>query len=186
MTTTPGRQQPRRPLGVAELLAKQEIYDVLCRYCRGIDRLDMGLVRDCYHEGAIDHHSGFEGDLEEFLAWAEASLRQMDGTMHTICNHLAEIDGDVAVAETYAHAWHWTATPTKASHNAQTGTRYVDRFERRDGIWRISERWAVRSWIRTEAEGVVVHRDENVGPIGRRDGQDLVYRAWAGWPRTSL
>lgn len=161
-----------------DLLAKQEIYDVLCRYCRGIDRLDMDLVRDCYHPDAIDHHTGFDGGLEEFLTWAESSLRQMDGTMHTICNHLVEVRGDVAVSETYAHTWHWTAEPTKPSQNALTGTRYVDRFERREGVWRIAERWAVRSWTRTEQEGMVVQHDEALGPIGRRDEHDLVYRAW--------
>jgi hypothetical protein len=33
---------------IDQLLAKQEIYEVLVRYCRGIDRLDEELVRACY------------------------------------------------------------------------------------------------------------------------------------------
>jgi hypothetical protein len=169
----------RRGLDVADLVAKQEIYDVLCRYCRGIDRLDLDLVRACYHPDAVDHHNGFSGGLEEFLAWAETSLRQMDGTMHSICNHLVEVDGDVAVAETYVHTTHWTARPLKPSHNAQTGTRYVDVFERREGVWRIAERWAVRSWIRTEENGLEVHADAALGPVGRRDRQDPLYLARA-------
>jgi hypothetical protein len=43
------------------LLDKQAIYDVLLRYCRRIDRVDVDLVRSGYHAGAIDHHTGFEG-----------------------------------------------------------------------------------------------------------------------------
>ncbi len=171
--------QAHRRLSLEDLLAKQEIYDVLCRYCRGIDRLDMNLVRGCYHADAVDHHTGFDGGLEEFLAWAESQLRQMDGTMHTIANHLIEVDGDRAVAESYANTWHWTERATKPSQNALTGTRYVDRFERRNGIWRIAERWAVRSFLRIEGQGMVVARDEAAGPIGRRDDQDPVYLAWA-------
>jgi hypothetical protein len=167
-----------RPLEIEDLMAKQEIYDVLCRYCRGIDRLDMDLVRDCYHVDAVDHHTGFDGRVDEFVAWAESSLRQMDGTMHTICNHLIEVEDDAAVAESYAHTWHWTAEPTKPAHNALTGTRYVDRFERRDGVWRIAERWAVRSWIRVEQPGTLALPDEALGPVGRRDQRDWIYRAW--------
>ncbi|MBS4754558.1 nuclear transport factor 2 family protein [Nocardioides sp. zg-ZUI104] len=160
-----------------DLLAKQEIYEVVCRYARGIDRLDMDLVRSCYHPDAIDHHTGFSGGVEEFLTWAEGALRQMSGTMHTLCNHLVELHGDVAVAETYAHTTHWTREPTKPSHNAVTGTRYIDRFEKRNGEWRIAERWATRSWIRTEQDGMQITDDPSNGPVGRRDAQDPLHAA---------
>jgi hypothetical protein len=31
------------------LADKQAIYEVLLRYCRGIDRIDMDLVRSAFH-----------------------------------------------------------------------------------------------------------------------------------------
>lgn len=35
---------------------------------------------------------------------------------------------------------HWAEQPIKPSQNAQSGTRYVDRCERTEGVWRIAER----------------------------------------------
>lgn len=35
---------------VRVLLDKQAITEVVLRYCRGVDRLDMALVRSCYHD----------------------------------------------------------------------------------------------------------------------------------------
>ncbi len=58
---------------VAGLLARQEIHDVVLRYCRGVDRLDLDLVRDCYHPGALDHHTGFDGTVAEYVPWVQAA-----------------------------------------------------------------------------------------------------------------
>ena len=46
---------------VRKLLDKQEIYEVLCRYCRALDRGDEKLLRSVYHPDAIDHHGIFDG-----------------------------------------------------------------------------------------------------------------------------
>ena len=35
-----------------ELTARTEIHDVLLRYCRGLDRVDMSLVRSAFHKDA--------------------------------------------------------------------------------------------------------------------------------------
>ncbi len=53
------------------LLDKQEIEEVVLRYCRGIDRRDFDLVRACYHPDARDHHGSFDGTVEEFVAWVD-------------------------------------------------------------------------------------------------------------------
>lgn len=46
--------------GVVQLLAdKQAIHDVVMRYCRGIDRFDLGAVLACYHHDAEDDHGAF-------------------------------------------------------------------------------------------------------------------------------
>jgi hypothetical protein len=57
-----------------------------------------------------------------------------------------------------------------------SGFRYVDRFERRDGAWRVAERWAVREWTRS-IPADTVRPKEGVGPDARRDRDDPVYRA---------
>ncbi len=44
-----------------DLIDRQEIWAVIMRYARGIDRLDRGMVRSCYWDDAIDDHHGYVG-----------------------------------------------------------------------------------------------------------------------------
>ncbi len=150
------------------------IRELVCRYCRGVDRLDMELVRSCYHPGAIDHHTGFDGPVEEYVAWVEPKLRGFDGTMHLVANHLVEFAGTRALSETYGTAVHWGTPSDSARLNFTSGFRYIDLLERRDGEWRILERYASREWTRSEANMFVPR--EGPGPGGRRDRDDYGYR----------
>jgi hypothetical protein len=63
------------------LLAKTEITDVVARYARGIDRLDMELVRSCYHPSARDDHGTFKGSVEDFVEWLPDQLARFESTM---------------------------------------------------------------------------------------------------------
>ncbi|MFC7446807.1 nuclear transport factor 2 family protein [Rhodococcus daqingensis] len=151
-----------------ELLDKQAIYEVVMRYCRGIDRLDLDLVRGAYHPDGIDHHTGFDGTVDEFIAWVRPKLESLSGTMHHIGNHLVELYGDVAISESYSTATHWGGGDGAADFTS--GARYIDLMERRDGRWAIAERWAVREWTRSDAGRMIP--PEGAGPRGRRDGTD--------------
>jgi len=75
------------------LLDKQEIYELLCRYCRGCDRLDKELILSCFHPGAIDVHVGrtagvHYGTIEEFLEKEFEGWKRFEGSQHHIMNHL--------------------------------------------------------------------------------------------------
>ncbi|MDF1604721.1 nuclear transport factor 2 family protein [Nocardioides sp. YIM 152315] len=157
---------------VHELLDKQAIREVVLRYCRGIDRLDLDLVRSAYHPDGIDHHTGFDGTVDEFVAWVGPALRRFDGTMHLVGNHLAEVVGDRAVAETYGTAVHWGPPADDPRRNFTSGFRYVDHLERRAGTWGIVERFAVREW--THDDSAVRREREAPGPSCSRDGDDVV------------
>lgn len=152
---------------------RRQIHEAVLRYCRGIDRLDMDLVRSAYHPGGIDHHTGFSGPIEQFIEWVSGALRQFDGTMHLIGNHFAEGSGSAAVSETYGTAVHWGSPADDARRNFTSGFRYVDHFEKRDGRWAIVERWAVREWTRSDAGRYMPK--EGDGPAPRRDRDDIVY-----------
>ncbi|MCW3819090.1 nuclear transport factor 2 family protein [Micromonospora sp. DR5-3] len=156
-----------------ELADRQRIHEVVLRYCRGIDRLDLDLVRSAYHPDGVDHHTGFDGPVDEFLAWVEPLLRRLTGTMHIVGNHLAELHGDRAVVETYGTAVHWGEPADDPRLNFTSGFRYVDLMTRRAGRWAIAERWAVREWTRSEA-GRWAPR-EAPGPTGFRDRRDPLY-----------
>jgi hypothetical protein len=160
---------------VQALLDKQAILEVVLRYCRGVDRLDLPLVRSCYHDDGVDHHTGFTGSADDYVDWIDRGLRRFAGTMHVIGNHLCELRGETAYAETYGTAHHWGEPPADPTLNFTSAFRYVDRFERRGDRWRIAERFAVREWTRA-IPAEQVRAKEGEGPVASRDGSDPVYR----------
>jgi hypothetical protein len=168
-----------RDPAVQRLLDRQEIADVVLRYCRGIDRLDLELVRSCYHPDATDEHGTFTGTRDEYVEWVAGIVTRFTGTMHVVANQLIDVDGDVATSETYGVAYHWGEPLDDARRNFTTGFRYVDRFERRDGTWRIARRVAAREWTHVvPAEQQLVIPPERDGRRGRRDRSDAIYEVF--------
>lgn len=156
-----------------ELLDEREIRKVVLRYCRGIDRMDRELVRSCYHPDASDEHGSFRGGVDEFLAWVWPLLERYSQTMHFVGNLLIEISGELAAAETVGIAFHRAEDP-RPHLNLITGFRFLDRFERRGGEWRIAARVAVTEWSRVDDEaGRFLPGAELLQ--GRRDPTDASY-----------
>lgn len=135
---------------MAELLDEHAIRNVVLRYCRGVDRMDRELVRSCFHDDAEDDHGNFRGSVDELLDWMWQLLAEYDSTMHFVGNQLVELRGDVARAETYGIAFH-RGDPSKPHRNLVSGFRYIDRFERRAGEWRIAKRTVATEWNRVDA-----------------------------------
>lgn len=163
---------------VARLIDRAEIADVVARYCRGVDRRDFALVRSCYHDGAVDHHTGFTGPVEEYIEWIRRGLAQFAMTQHLVGQQLIELYGDVARCETYGMASHWSGPDAGEPADVTTGFRYVDRMERRDGRWAIAERYAIRDW--TRVDGVLMPRPAD-GRRSSASNQDDLY-ALGGFP----
>lgn len=161
-------------LTVDDLIARQEIADVLFRYSRGVDRLDLDLVRSCYHPDAYDDHGAFKGNLDEFIKVSPAFLSKWTATQHFLGNMLIEVDGDIARAETYAVAFHRREDADGNGKDDIMGIRYVDRFERRDGEWKIAYRATVADWRRVEKVSGAKGRNE-VGLWGQRDATDAIH-----------
>lgn len=172
MSPSPAGEQPQDQR-LHELLERTEIHDTVLRYCRGIDRLDEVAVRACFHPDATDAHGSFTGTIDDFIAWAFDLLRKYDSTMHLVANHLCELRGDHAVAETYGIAFHRSSDPLPR-RNLTVGFRYLDRFDKRDGVWRISHRVATTEWVRAPGEGSEwpIPADSEVG---RRDSTDPLH-----------
>jgi 3-phenylpropionate/cinnamic acid dioxygenase small subunit len=162
-------------ISIDDLLAKQEITELLYRYCRGIDRLDWDLVRTCYHDDAFDDHGLVRGGVDEFVAFFTEMLTPMIATTHMLGNILITLDGDIAGCESQILAWHRIpADDENPVRDLTAQGRYVDRIERRDGEWRIAHRTVVFDWTRIEPAG----EEFPVGPDGiwsRHDRDDLSY-----------
>src|SRR5215469_3641262 len=92
------------------LLDKQEIHEVLMRYCRGIDRCDAELLESVYHPDATDNHGQFVGKASDFITWALEGLKRDLNTKHYVTNELIELSGEVAYVESYVLAIHHRAS----------------------------------------------------------------------------
>ncbi len=129
-----------------ELVAnKLECTELVTRVARAIDRCDADLLRTLFHPDGTDDHGIFKGTAAEFVDWVIPLLGTMERTQHVIGQVLIEVDGDRAVGESYFVAHHAMAGPDGDVHMIVAG-RYLDRFERRDGTWKISHRQAVYDW----------------------------------------
>lgn len=151
---------------------RREIHETVLRYCRAVDRLDLPGIRAVYAADGVDHHTGFSGSADDFVAWLAQGLPHLDGTMHLVGNHLCELAGDEAATETYGTATHWAAPYDDPRRNFTSGFRYVDHFVRTGAGWQILERFAVREWARSDV-GQLLPPDPS-GPRAHRGGDDPV------------
>jgi ketosteroid isomerase-like protein len=152
------------------LLDKQAIADCVHRYARGIDRGDVEMVASCYHADATDHHGPFVGSGRGLAEWAISAHSSSVRSQNHITTHTVEVDGDTAHGETY-----YLVILRFPSGAVQLVTgRYVDRFERRDGEWRIAQRQCLMETF-ARAEGVEADRLDATY-LGARDARDPSYQ----------
>ena len=136
------------PTGISgkltRLADRAEIEEVLARYCRGVDRCDEATLADVYHPDATDDHGTFVGSAREFAAWVVRGATEFwHSSHHTVHNVIVDWTGpDTARVESYVLAFNWRRGDTEAVE--VFAGRYVDRFERRRGVWKIAERKALR------------------------------------------
>lgn len=157
---------------------REEILEVTRRYARGADRQDLELMRSCYHPGAIDHHVGYDGPIEGFIDYLAKILGPETGTHHMLGHQIVEIDGDVARVESYCINTHWDRGDQNPERNYTAISRMIDRFERRNGEWRIAERWATRDATLPHSGN---HPTPNLGPQGAVGQADPLFNV-TGWP----
>lgn len=137
---------PNRDEMLDILWSKEQIRDLTLRYCRAVDRGDMELLESVYHPDAIDEH-GFNKSrtAREFLDAVPTMRPQMIEIQHNVTNHLITVDGDAGEGEVYVLAYH-----RFSGENGPTllllGARFLDKYARRNGEWRIAERVCVDDW----------------------------------------
>ena len=121
---------------------RADIEDCIQRYGRGADRLDRELLLSAYHPDATDTRGeAFTGSPAQFVDWLFPQLRNLDGTAHVVSNTLTEIDGDTAHTDSQVVFQVWRHARDGQEGFASMGTaRYLDRLERRDGVWGIVHR----------------------------------------------
>jgi hypothetical protein len=134
---------------IEELLAKQEIYELACSYARGLDRLDRALLSSVFAADAFCEYGFYDGPYPAFVDYAMTALEGHEANHHMLGNALIEVDGDEAFGEIYFHAYHKVKSQDGFEDLVIAG-RYLDRYERRDGEWKIVYRSERNDWSRTQ------------------------------------
>lgn len=167
------------------------IQDVLFKWCRAIDRLDFDSMRSLFHPDATDDHGAYSGDIEGMTAWIRERHRTISFAVHQLGNMLIEFaSADAALVETAIFSiQRYTpegreslaqmagAASWKEGAGAETmgSARYIDRFERRQGEWKIAKRTVVLGWRRVFEVAAEAAAGPGGSNIQRRDASDIVF-----------
>jgi 3-phenylpropionate/cinnamic acid dioxygenase small subunit len=167
---------------LTELLAKQQIAELLYRRARAGDRRDVELALACYHPGATESHEGFNGTASEFITnvsmISPASTAPVTCLWHFISNIVIDLDGDTAEVESY-HIAVVVRDDAAGQTESRIGGRYLDKMAYRDGRWGITHRDVVFDWSRVDAPSTpyweLVGLDESKLLRGRFGPDDPLY-----------
>lgn len=124
----------------------QELYDRECirqkiyTYTRAVDRIDEELVREVFTEDANADYGYDKGNALDVVGRILNMHRTYYSTSHQISNILLKIDGDKAASESYATCYVYFRNEQGEPIPSFTCTRYFDRWERRNGEWKIVDR----------------------------------------------
>ncbi len=168
---------------IDSLRSREEIREVLNSMARAADRCDAQLQASCFHPGGTDYRGVVSGDhmncVDTLEKWDVSQSR------HCIQNiSFNFLDKDSCQTETYVDAFHfWEAEQEGEGLFEFIQARYLDRFERRGGVWKIVRRMTVwdecfqmpemPSWLRNVAGAYVKENRYFLRPT--RDRSDLYY-----------
>jgi 3-phenylpropionate/cinnamic acid dioxygenase small subunit len=120
-----------------ELHDRVSIMELLNRYCRALDRMDLDAIPHLFTEACVvSYGPRLESHGSRQLAADLQRLWRWRRTSHHLSNLIVEIDGDKARAESYVIAWH-------EAPDGQTATlfgQYHDQLLRTVEGWRIDKR----------------------------------------------
>ena len=143
------------------------IVQVLYQYCRGVDRMDAELTLDCFEpEAQLTYSDNYVGDAVGFVEWLWPMHAGLINHVHTIGNVVVAADGSDSAS---------TDAQIRVTLRFEQGGqvvdlvglgRYLDRWVRRDGRWRISARTYV-----TDMTTVIPVATPNVNEELRRSAE---------------
>jgi hypothetical protein len=164
------------PNPLQELLAKQAITERLHDYARGVDRVDTGLIRSVFHDDATaDYGPMYTGSGHGFADFIAEVHPPLEAHSHHLSNISIRVDGDRAGSETYVMVRLRSRAADGRRHDIVSLGRYVDRWECREGAWRVTERRYLHTM--DETRPVVASGFETTGT---RAGDDPSYGVLSG------
>ena len=153
------------------LADRQTITDLIYRYCRSVDRLDIPLGHSVWHADGIadygkDVYQGVgRGSIDHICAQHKHTLYHS----HQMSNIIIELNGDKAGSESYVTA-NLRMKRGEQLLQMSVWSRYVDSWSRRNGVWGLDKRIAIRDFDEVrEVKAMYEHA------VGQRDYSDPSY-----------
>ncbi len=134
------------------------IIDLAAHYMRGLDRLDGALLEAQFWPEARCEYGVFSGSPADFADFCMTMLAGHQRNHHLLGQHLIDFAGeDEAFGEVYYQAYHRLFDDSGAPRDLFISGRYVDRYERREGVWKIAYRSELVDWVRDDpaSDGMV-------------------------------
>jgi len=179
----------------ARIADRLMIQDVIYKFCRAVDRLDRQGMLDVFHDDARDNHGPYNGPVVGLVDWILKRHIPIPISSHFVGNIIIEfVSENTALVETYVRTIQQYPTdaklqlaqftggpagPDDKTVDIMTSSRYLDRFERRNSLWRIANRTVIQDW-----KGLFPVEQNALSPqegwiVGLRNGEDAVQLARA-------
>lgn len=171
-----------------------EIRRVMNRYARGVDRRDYDAIRGAYHPDAFDDHGGYKGGVDGLIDWIARRHAVIEQSMHYLAQTVIDfLSADVAVVETYNITLQRYSSEARETIQAWVGdvdlrpdqrvralmyARYADRFERRDGQWKVAHRTVVIEQVDAAVIDARAGAPISVEPV--RGPEDVIFSLLRG------
>ena len=172
---------------------REMIRDVIAAYAHGIDRRRWDMMEQLFHHDATFGFGTVSGDWRGFVEQARAIIDPCLATQHQLGQvQFGFSDDDLCHTETYMTAMHTIPAgypepdvfPDKGrTYSAVIAGRYIDRFEKRSGTWRLIHREGLYDWREfREVEGVDLEGmpEGSCGYHDDRDPSTPVVLRWRG------
>ena len=113
-----------------------------------------------------------------FVAFAQSALSTHESSHHMLGQIQIQIDieGKEAFGEVYYQAFHRIVADDGQARDLFVSGRYVDRYERRNGRWKIAYRSELVDWVRDEAAADEWFRGSAMIPGARKPADPLYDR----------
>lgn len=153
------------------------IPQLICRYCRALDRLDAALLDTVFTADAdLDFGAIYRGPPAGFVAVMLGFMGSMAATRHEVGNILIAADGDRAGVESYVTAWH-RLEGTDGTQELIVRARYLSTAALTGGAWRLVAHSEVLDWGAVTPASAAWFDGNAELPKGTRDRSDASYGA---------
>lgn len=166
---------------LAALADRMAITDLIYRYCRSVDRLDVPLGHSIWHDdgwadyGADVYQGPGKGVIDLICAQHLHTLHHS----HQVSNIVIALAGDSAGSEAYCTA-SLRIERDGVLRQMTIWNRYIDQWEKRAGRWGLVKRLTIRDFDEVREVSEMQRHDR-----GRRDSTDPSYEVLSRYPEAT-